>query len=407
MLERKVFGLVVLVGIFAGIVGIVFTNLLHVIQHLTFGYSAAEHLSFGVGVAQASGERRIWALLACGLVGGIGWVLIHRYGGKLVEVKDAVKDVTKEMPPITTLLHSTLQIITVAMGSPLGREVAPREATSALITWVMRYVKLTNENRSLLIACASGAGLAAVYNSPVSATIFVLETLLLTWNVRALSSAFIACGIATFVVRLGLGDTVQYDMPQPAMIGNFAEFAVLIGIIIGVAVVLFDKSQTKLPKLDRKSSKMIIFSVIAFGLVGLMAIYFPAILGNGKPGNQLTFAHLVPWEYGLGLFAAKWAAVLLAMGAGAYGGKITPSMMLGSTLALVVAIAWNFAIGPISIGLSAFLGAVVFLGLAQKMPLTSAVFMLELSRFSVELFFPIALAMGMGMLTQGWLKSKI
>lgn len=404
MLERKVFGLVVLVGIFAGIVGIVFTNLLHVIQHFTFGYN---DLSFGVGVAQASGERRVWALLACGLVGGIGWVLIHRYGGKLVEVKDAVKDVTKEMPPVTTLIHSTLQIITVAMGSPLGREVAPREATSALITWVMRYVKLTNENRSLLIACASGAGLAAVYNSPVSATIFVLETLLLTWNVRALSSAFIACGIATFVVRLGLGDTVQYDMPQPVMIGNFAEFAVLIGIIIGVAVVFFDKSQAYLPKFDRKSPKMILLSVIAFGLVGLMAVYFPGILGNGKPGNQLTFAHLVPWEYGLGLFAAKWAAVLLAMGAGAYGGKITPSMMLGSTLALVVAIAWNFAIGPISIGLSAFLGAVVFLGLAQKMPLTSSVFMLELSRFSVELLFPIALAMGMGMITQAWLKDKI
>lgn len=404
MLDRKVFGLVVLVGIFAGIVGIVFTNLLHVIQHFTFGYN---DLSFGVGVAQASGERRVWALLACGLVGGIGWVLIHRYGGKLVEVKDAVKDVTKEMPPVTTLIHSTLQIITVAMGSPLGREVAPREATSALITWVMRYVKLTNENRSLLIACASGAGLAAVYNSPVSATIFVLETLLLTWNVRALSSAFIACGIATFVVRLGLGDTVQYDMPQPVMIGNFAEFAVLIGIIIGVAVVFFDKSQAYLPKFDRKSPKMILLSVIAFGLVGLMAVYFPAILGNGKPGNQLTFAHLVPWEYGLGLFAAKWAAVLLAMGAGAYGGKITPSMMLGSTLALVVAIAWNFAIGPISIGLSAFLGAAVFLGLAQKMPLTSSVFMLELSRFSVELLFPIALAMGMGMITQAWLKDKI
>jgi len=404
VLDRKVFGLVVLVGIFAGIVGIVFTNLLHVIQHFTFGYN---DLSFGVGVAQASGERRVWALLACGLVGGIGWVLIHRYGGKLVEVKDAVKDVTKEMPPVTTLIHSTLQIITVAMGSPLGREVAPREATSALITWVMRYVKLTNENRSLLIACASGAGLAAVYNSPVSATIFVLETLLLTWNVRALSSAFIACGIATFVVRLGLGDTVQYDMPQPVMIGNFAEFAVLIGIIIGVAVVFFDKSQAYLPKFDRKSPKMILLSVIAFGLVGLMAVYFPAILGNGKPGNQLTFAHLVPWEYGLGLFAAKWAAVLLAMGAGAYGGKITPSMMLGSTLALVVAIAWNFAIGPISIGLSAFLGAVVFLGLAQKMPLTSSVFMLELSRFSVELLFPIALAMGMGMITQAWLKDKI
>jgi H+/Cl- antiporter ClcA len=32
------------------------------------------------------------------------------------------------MPPLTTLVHILLQIITVAMGSPLGREVAPREA---------------------------------------------------------------------------------------------------------------------------------------------------------------------------------------------------------------------------------------------------------------------------------------
>ena len=407
MLDRKVFGLVVLTGIMAGIVGIVFTNLLHVVQHLVYNYSSVDGYSFGVGITHVSGVHRLFALLACGLVAGVGWVLIHRYGGKLVDVKTAVTDVTKVMPPVTTLLHATLQIITVGMGSPLGREVAPREASSALITWVMRYVNVTKEHRSLLIACASGAGLAAVYNSPVSAAIFVLETLLLTWNVRALSSALIACGVATFVVRLGLGDTVLYNMTQPAMIGNFAEFAVLIGVIIGVAVVLFDKSQTFLPKVDWKNPKMIIYAVIAFGLVGVMAMYFPAILGNGKPGDQLTFAHLIPWEYGLGLFAAKWAAVLLAMGAGAFGGKITPSMMLGSTLALVVAIAWNFAIGPISIGLSAFLGAVVFLGLAQKMPLTSSVFMLELSRFSVELLFPIALAMGVGLLTQGWLKNKI
>lgn len=407
MLERKTFSLVVLVGILAGIVGIVFTNLLHVIQHAMYNYSSADGYSFGMGVAQVSGEHRLWALLACGLVGGVGWVLIHRYGGKLVDVKDAVKDVTKEMPPITTLLHATLQIITVGMGSPLGREVAPREASSALITWVMRYVEVTKENKALLIACASGAGLAAVYNSPVSATIFVLETLLLTWNVRALSSAFIACGVATFIVRLGLGDTIQYDMPQPAIVGAFAEFAVVLGIIIGLTVVFFDKSQAKLPKFDRKSPKMIVLAVVAFGLVGVMAMYFPAILGNGKPGNQLTFAELVSWEYALGLFATKWVAVLLALVAGAYGGKITPSMMLGSTLALALAVAWSAMVGPISIGLAAFLGAVVFLGLAQKMPLTSAVFMLELSRFSVELLFPIALAMGMGMLTQQWFKEKV
>lgn len=70
MLDRKVFGLVVLVGIFAGIVGIVFTNLLHVIQHFTFGYN---DLSFGVGVAQASGDvvfGRCWLVVLWAVLAG-------------------------------------------------------------------------------------------------------------------------------------------------------------------------------------------------------------------------------------------------------------------------------------------------------------------------------------------------
>ena len=90
----------------------------------------------------------------------------------------------------------------------------------------------------------------------------------------------------------------------------------------------------------------------------------------------------------MGLFGTKWVAVLLALAAGAYGGRITPSMMLGSTLAIVFGTIWSIAVAPISLGMAAFIGAVAFLGLAQKMPMTSCVFMLELSRFSVENVVP-------------------
>ena len=73
MLERKVFGLVVLVGIFAGIVGIVFTNLLHVIQHFYLLVTNDFEL---LGVGRSAGERAkrrvlgrcwlvvLWAVLA-------------------------------------------------------------------------------------------------------------------------------------------------------------------------------------------------------------------------------------------------------------------------------------------------------------------------------------------------------
>ncbi|WP_298704940.1 chloride channel protein [uncultured Veillonella sp.] len=406
MINKRILSLLVLTGIMAGLVGIGFTNLMHFIQHLTYNYTEADHLSFGLGVANASPEHRVIALLLCGVVGGVGWYVIHRFGSPLVDVKQAVTNPDKPMPTLTTLCHATLQIITVGMGSPLGREVAPREASSALITWVMKFVKVTKEERSLLIACASGAGLAAVYNSPLSATIFVLETLLLTWNRKSLISALIACGVATYIVRLGLGDTIQYDMMQPPLTGAMAAFSIVLGLVIGLAVVLFDKSQTALPTINRKSPKMIFWFILAFTFVGVMAMYFPSILGNGKAGNQLTFAELVSWQYALGMFGTKWIAVVLALAVGAYGGKITPSMMLGSTLALALGVAWTAIIGPISLGAGAFLGAVVFLGLAQKMPLTSAVFMLELSRFSVEYLFPVTLAMGVGLLVQQWLISR-
>ena len=44
-----------------------------------------------------------------------------------------------DMHPITTLLHATLQIITVGIGSPLGREVAPREASAGITTFLVDY----------------------------------------------------------------------------------------------------------------------------------------------------------------------------------------------------------------------------------------------------------------------------
>lgn len=222
-----------------------------------------------------------------------------------------------------------------------------------------------------------------------------------------MSAALLSCGLATLVVRqAGIGDLVQYTMPQPPLYGSYQEFAIVLGAVIAIGVVLFDKTQSLLPKFDRKSPKMIVIALLSFAVIGVMAMYFPEILGNGKAGNQLTFTDLVGWDYALGLLATKWIAVLLALMAGAYGGRITPSMMLGSTLALAFAALWSIMVSPVHLGFAAFIGAVIFLGLAQKMPLTSCVFMLELSRFSVEMCFPMALAMGSALITQQIVKAR-
>ena len=160
-------------GIAAGLVGIGFTHLLHAVQQLVFlGHWADGHIPFGDLVRQASPERRFAALLACGAVVGILWTLLQKYGAPLLEVKAAVRQPEKNMPVKTTACHAVLQIITVGMGSPLGREVAPREMSVALATPLSGCLKRLPEQKSVLLACASGAGLAAVYNVPLAAAVF-------------------------------------------------------------------------------------------------------------------------------------------------------------------------------------------------------------------------------------------
>lgn len=58
----------------------------------------------------------------------------------------------------------------------------------------------------------------------------------------------------------------------------------------------------------------------------------------------------------IGFIWIQWVAVLLALAAGAYGGRITPSMMLGSTLGIVFGTVWAIAIAPISLGDVCFCG---------------------------------------------------
>ena len=373
--DKRVIGLIIIVGFIAGLIGAFYTHLLHGIQQFVYNYSAADHLSFGAAVARVSPVERLIPLIICGLIGGVGWLLIHRYGKGVVDIKAAVSG-KMDMHPITTFL--------------------------------VDHFDIKKEDRQLLIACAAGAGLAAVYNSPLSAAIFTLETLLLTWNVRAMSAALVCCGLATFVTRqAGVGDVIQYTMAQPSLGSHYVEFSIALGAIVAVGVVLFNITQSKLPSIHRSSPIMIPISIVAFTLVGVMAMYFPEILGNGKAGNELTFTNDITWTYALGLFGAKWVAVLLALAAGAYGGRITPSMMLGSTLAIVFGTIWSIAVAPISLGMAAFIGAVAFLGLAQKMPMTSSVFMLELSRFSVEMLFPIALTMGTALMVEQIIQSKL
>lgn len=66
---------VLLVGLAAGVAGLLLALLLHAVQHLAFGYSLDalffSHQTFLEGVRAATPQRRVLALVGCGLVAGL------------------------------------------------------------------------------------------------------------------------------------------------------------------------------------------------------------------------------------------------------------------------------------------------------------------------------------------------
>ena len=152
-------------GVASGLGGLALALLLHLVQHIAYGHgphTIVGRISFLQEVTAASDLRRFLALCSCGAVAGIGWWLLYRFGTPLVSIRQAIQK-SDRMPFWATLTHAILQVVTVGLGSPLGREVAPRELGALLATKLCDRTNLPPEFTRIMIACGAGAGLAAFF----------------------------------------------------------------------------------------------------------------------------------------------------------------------------------------------------------------------------------------------------
>jgi H+/Cl- antiporter ClcA len=384
----------VLTGIAAGLSGMLLALLLRLIQHVAFGYSMdsiAGHESFLEGVSASSPMRRLLVSALCGLVAGMGWWGLYRFGSRLVSIRDAVGKGTR-LPALTTTVHDLLQIVTVALGSPLGREAAPREMGALFASFVSRRAGLTAETKRIMIACGAGAGLAAVYNVPLGGALFALEVLLGTFSVSAVIPAIVTSAIAAYVAWIGLGDETQYTLSHLAITPRLVVWSIIAGPVFGFAAYWFaeavEMARTRAPR----DWRLLAWCGLAFPAIGAMSIAFPQILGNGKGAAQLGFdSHLSVGLAGT-LFLIRTAATIICVRAGAKGGILTPSVAIGAMLATMIGGLWNYIWPGTHPGAFAVVGATAFLASSMRMPLTAVVLVIELTGVDRDFVIPMVLA---------------
>jgi H+/Cl- antiporter ClcA len=386
----------VAIGISAGLGGMAVALLLHFIQHVAYGYGLESPLpapTFLQGVSASSPTRRVMVLTLCGLVAGIGWWALRGRGRPVVGIGPAVRPDGPPMPALETVIDALLQLVTVALGSPLGRETAPRQVGAVLAGWLARGAGLSPEDCRRLIACGAGAGLAAVYNVPLGGALYTLEVLLGGFSAASVVPAVATSVIAAQVAWIGLGNETLYEVPPFGTGRSLVAWSIVAGPWLGVVAYAFARGVETARARAPRGARLVPWCLVTFLVIGLVATRYPQILGNGRGPAQLGFGSQITSRLAALLLVLKAAAVTASFRAGAGGGLLTPSLALGALLGSVLGALWSLVWPEAPPGAFAVVGAAAFLGTTEKMPVTAVVLVLEFTRVGHDALFPILLAM--------------
>jgi chloride channel protein, CIC family len=380
---------VVVIGLLAGVAGAATTVVLHWVEHLVYHYSFGTLLT---GVGASSPIRRAVGPMIGGALAGFGWWLLRR-GGDVPGLTATIAE-HRPIPRWRMSADAGLQVLLVGAGASLGREGAPRQLAAALGDWGTSRWSLTPRDREILLACAAGAGLGAVYSVPLGGALFAVRIVLGTWHPRAVGTALITSSLAVAVSAPVTHLEHALTWPDPTLSYLFVLFACAVAPLAVAVGLAFDRVTTLARPRPQIRSWLLIPGIALAGLAtGVCSIWWPELPGNGR--SILT----VSVDAGLSLGGAavilflKPLLTALFLRAGAVGGMITPALATGAAAGTVATLALNHLAGThFHVAAVSLACAAGVLAVTQRAPLFAALFVWELARPPLWLFVVFAAA---------------
>lgn len=384
-----------LAGVAAGLVGIAMALLLELFEALFYGVA---HGGLLERLAAAPPWRRVLAPTMGGLVAGGVWWWLRATGG-VADVETAVADRSgreaTRMGLVRPFLDAVTQVLTVGSGNSVGREGAPRLAAGAVAAGLAVRLGIGRPESAILIASAAGAGLAAMYNAPLGGAVYAIE-LVMVAGMRQ-RGAFVAvpvCVIATLVSWLHSHGRPAFEVASQGLSSG-----TLLGLVllVPVAAALGVGARRLWSWMLARRVRTVRWLPVAIGVAGLatglVSLWVPAVVGNGRDAMEVALGAHVPEDSSgapgavlvvlLGIVALKPVLTGLTLGAGATGGRLAPSLAVGSSAGAALAIALQAGGVETSISVLAMAGAGAVLATTQKAPVFGIVFTWELARAGV------------------------
>ncbi|MBV8790004.1 MAG: chloride channel protein [Mycobacterium sp.] len=375
---------VIIVGLLAGVAGLAATSFLRFVEHATYHYSFGTLLN---GITGSSPVRRALGPVVGGALAGFGWWMLRSRS----EVPPLAQTIERHepVPRFAWSIDAALQVLLVGSGASLGREGAPRQFAAALgdfaTTWLKR---LSARDREILLACAAGAGLGAVYAVPLAGALFAARIMLNTWHPRALGAAFLTSSLAVAVCSAVTHDQATLTWPSSESTYLLTAHGLMLAPVTLVVGLAFKRLMAVARPAKAMRTWVLVPALAAAGLVmGVCSHWWPELPGNGRSILTVSLASTMTLSSAAAILVLKPLLTALFLRAGGAGGMLTPSLATGAAAGSTLILAINWAAGSHLHGPAVSLaGAAGVLAVTQGSPIWAAIFVWELARPPLWLF---------------------
>lgn len=336
--------------------------------------------------------------LLAGLVLHWGLRLVKRQGPtNLLEVVVAGDG---KLPFRAGVVRAASSLVSIGTGASIGREGGITQLTATLASKWGQLAKWPPYRLRLLVGCGAASGIAAAYNAPIAGAVFAALVVLGNFSMNLFAPLVFASVTAAVVSRSFFGLKPWYAVPPYEFTSVLQlPWFLMLGVFCGVAGAVFLKMLQRTEMRFQKLNWPIYVKLALAGLVvGLIAIEFPGVWGNGyvvanrilqEQTDRLASPELYGWLPGeteavlflIGIFLAKLLATVATVGSGAVGGVFTPTLFLGTSLGALFGTVLHQLGGEPALPTSSFalVGMASMLAATTRSPLLAMIMVFEIS----------------------------
>ncbi len=350
--------------------------------------------AFGKGVALTTAFRMSHPWILYGLpLAGVLIVWMYTWERKAEKsstnmVLDAIH-AEREIPLKTAPLIFISTILTHLFGGSAGREGAALQLGGSIGNFLGKGLRIDENDRRVMIMAGMSAAFAALFGTPMAATVFSMEVV----SVGIMHyAALVPCVVASYIAygvachfgltgeRFELGALPDFNIPNAGKI-------LFLGLCCAAVSILFCVVLHKTEELFAEKIKHAFLRPVVSGLLIIALTMLFGTTDYLGTGMQVVERAVTEQEVVWYAFLLKMVFTAITLSGGFKGGEIVPTFFVGACFGCLMG-----QLLHISPSLAAACGmAAVFCGVTNS-PISSLLISLEMFGFEGAPFYFIAIA---------------